>query len=126
MTTIRSLLLASLGSLAAVFAGGAVTQQASAQEIKVGVVLPYTSVNAKTAQQMDRGIEMYLKLNADQVKPYTIRLFKRDAKNPGGADAKLAVQELLTEDKIDAVVGGSIRRTPSLRPRCSTLPINSA
>src|SRR6516164_6921052 len=112
MATIRSLLLAGLGSLAAVVASGAVTQQASAQEIKVGVVLPYTSVNAKTAQQMDRGIEMYLKLNADQVKPYTIRLFKRDAKNPGGADAKLAVQELLTEDKIDAVVGGSIRRTP--------------
>ena len=105
MTTIRSLLLAGLGSLAAVVAGGAVTQQASTQEIKVGVVLPYTSVNAETAQQMDRGIEMYLKLNADQVKPYTIRLIKRDAKNPGGADAKLAVQELLTEDKVDAVVG---------------------
>jgi branched-chain amino acid transport system substrate-binding protein len=105
MATVRSLLLAGLGSLAAVVAGGAVTQQASAQEIKVGVVLPYTSVNAETAQQMDRGIEMYLKLNANQVKPYTIKLIKRDAKNPGGADAKLAVQELLTEDKVDAVVG---------------------
>src|SRR6516225_3159080 len=105
MATIRSLLLAGLGSLAAVVASGAVTQQASAQEIKVGVVLPYTSVNAETAQQMDRGIEMYLKLNANQVKPYTIKLIKRDTKNPGGADAKLAVQELLTEDKVDAVVG---------------------
>jgi branched-chain amino acid transport system substrate-binding protein len=105
MATVRSLLLAGLGSLAAAVAGGAVTQQASAQEIKVGVVLPYTSVNAETAQQMDRGIEMYLKLNANQVKPYTIKLIKRDAKNPGGADAKLAVQELLTEDKVDAVVG---------------------
>jgi branched-chain amino acid transport system substrate-binding protein len=104
MATIRSLLLAGLGSLAPVVASGAVTQQASAQEIKVGVVLPYTSVNAETAQQMDRGIEMYLKLNANQVKPYTIKLIKRDTKNPGGADAKLAVQELLTEDKVDAVV----------------------
>ncbi len=83
----------------------ATVQQASAQEVKVGVVLPYTSVNAETAQQMDRGMEMYLKLNADAVKPYTIKLIKRDAKNPAGADAKLAVQELLTQDKVDAVVG---------------------
>jgi branched-chain amino acid transport system substrate-binding protein len=54
---------------------------------------------------MDRGIEMYLKLNTNQVEPYTIKLIKRDAKNPDGADGKLAVQELLTEDKVDAVVG---------------------
>jgi len=97
-------MIAALAGLA-VLTGGAMTQQVSAQEIKVGVVLPYTSVNAETAQQMDRGIDMYFKLNADQVKPYTIKLIKRDAKNPGGADAKLAVQELLTEDKVDAVVG---------------------
>jgi len=97
-------MIAALAGLA-VLTGGAMTQQVSAQEIKVGVVLPYTSVNAETAQQMDRGIDMYFKLNADQVKPYTIKLIKRDAKNPGGADAKLAVQELLTEDKGDAVVG---------------------
>src|SRR5262249_52805065 len=97
-------MIAGLAALA-VMAGGAMASQASAQEIKVGVVLPYTSVNAETAQQMDRGIDIYLKLNADQVKPYTIKLIKRDAKNPGGADAKLAVQELLTEAKVDAVVG---------------------
>lgn len=88
-----------------VTAATAATQPASAQDVKVGVVLPYTSVNAESSQQMDRGMEMYLKLNADAVKPYTIQLIKRDAKNPGGADAKAAVQELLTQDKVDAVVG---------------------
>ncbi len=88
------------GAALAISAGGAL-----AQEIKVGVVLPYTSVNAETAQQMDHGIDMYLKLNADAVKPYTITLIKRDAKNPAGADAKLAVQELLTQDNVDVVVG---------------------
>ena len=93
------------GAALAISAGAAWVQQALAQEIKVGVVLPYTSVNAETAQQMDRGMDMYLKLNADAVKPYTIKLIKRDSKNPGGADAKLAVQELLTQDKVDAVVG---------------------
>ena len=88
-----------------VTAGGGMTHEALAEEVKVGVILPYTSVNAEASQQMDHGIEMYLKLNADAVKPYTIKLIKRDAKNAAGADAKLAVQELLTQDNVDVVVG---------------------
>jgi branched-chain amino acid transport system substrate-binding protein len=86
----------------AVSAGGA-----SAQEVKVGVVLPYTGVGAEFAQQMDRGLELYLKLNADQVKPYTITLIKRDSKAPNGAEAKVVVQELLTQNKVDAIAGFS-------------------
>ncbi|MPZ59312.1 MAG: ABC transporter substrate-binding protein [Rhizobiales bacterium] len=78
---------------------------AHAQEVKVGVVLPYTGIGAEFAKQMDQGMEQYLKLNADKVKPYSIKIIKRDAKNPGGADAKTAVQELLTQDKVDALAG---------------------
>ena len=78
---------------------------ANAQEVKVGVVLTYTGIGAEFAQLIDRGMEQYLKLNADQVKPYKITLIKRDAKNPGGADAKVAVQELLTQDKVDVLAG---------------------
>jgi branched-chain amino acid transport system substrate-binding protein len=73
--------------------------------VKVGVVLPYTGIGAEFAKQMDQGMEMYLKLNAAKVKPYSIKIIKRDAKNPGGADAKTAVQELLTQDKVDALIG---------------------
>jgi branched-chain amino acid transport system substrate-binding protein len=80
---------------------------AMAQDVKVGVVLPYTGVGAELAQQMDHGLELYLKLNADQVKPYTITLVKRDSKAPDGAGAKIAVQELLTQDKVDALIGWS-------------------
>jgi branched-chain amino acid transport system substrate-binding protein len=78
---------------------------AHAQEVKVGVVLPYTGIGAEFAKQMDQGMEQYLKLNADKVKPYSIKIIKRDAKNPGGADAKTAVQELLTQDKVDVLAG---------------------
>ena len=56
-----------------------------AQEVKVGVVLPYTGIGAELAQPIDRGIELYLKLNADEVKPYKITLIKRDYKDAGGA-----------------------------------------
>ena len=67
--------------------------------------MPYTGVAAEISQQMDRGAELYLKLNADKVKPYTIKLIKRDVKDPAGANAKLAVQELLTQDNVDIVTG---------------------
>jgi branched-chain amino acid transport system substrate-binding protein len=78
---------------------------AQAQEIKIGVILPYTGVGAELGQQADRGMEQYLKLNADKVKPYTIKLIKRDEKDASGANAKIAVQELLTQDKVDFLLG---------------------
>jgi branched-chain amino acid transport system substrate-binding protein len=92
----RLLVAAALG-----LAGG----PALAQEVKIGVVLTFTGIGAEFGQLMDRGMEQYLKLNADKVKPYKITLVKRDAKNPGGADARTAVQELLTQDKVDALIG---------------------
>jgi branched-chain amino acid transport system substrate-binding protein len=78
---------------------------APAQEVKVGVNLPYTGIGAEFAQLVDRGMEIYLKLNADKVKPYKITLIKRDVKNPGGADAKIQVQELLTQANVDILAG---------------------
>jgi branched-chain amino acid transport system substrate-binding protein len=81
------------------------TSGALAQEVRVGIVLSYTGVGAEFAQQMDRGMELYLKLNADQVKPYTITLIKRDSKAPDGAGAKVVVQELLTQDRVDVLAG---------------------
>ena len=41
------------------------------------------------------------------MKPYTITLIKRDSKAPDGAGAKVAVQELLTQDNVDALAGWS-------------------
>src|SRR5262245_62714721 len=78
---------------------------AGAQEVKVGVNLPYTGIGAEFAQLIDRGMELYLKLNADQVKPYKIVLIKRDVKDPSGANAKIAVQELLTQENVDILAG---------------------
>ncbi len=82
-----------------------ITTWAEAQEVKVGVNLPYTGIGAEFAQLVDRGMELYLKLNADKVKPYKITLIKRDVKDPGGANAKIAVQELLTQDNVDILAG---------------------
>ena len=78
---------------------------ASAQTVKVGVVLTYTGVGAEFAQQIDRGMQMFMKLNPNAFDPYKIELIKRDAKNPGGADARTAAQELIVQDKVDIITG---------------------
>ena len=39
---------------------------------EVGLNLPFTGVGAELAQQIDRGMQQYLKLNADPVKPYKL------------------------------------------------------
>jgi len=96
-----------IAAVAAIACAAMTGGTAFAQEVKVGLVLPYTGIGAELGTQMDRGIELYLKLNADQVKPYTIKLIKRDSKAPDGAGAKIAVQELLTQDKVDAIAGFS-------------------
>src|SRR5256885_12477653 len=78
---------------------------AHAQEVKIGLVAPFTGIGAELGQQIDRGVEQYLKLKADEFKPYKIKIIKRDDKNPSGADSKTAVQELLTQDNVDALAG---------------------
>jgi branched-chain amino acid transport system substrate-binding protein len=78
---------------------------AGAQTVKVGVVLPYTGVGAEFGQQVDRGIQMFMKLNPQAFGPYKVEIVKRDSKNPSGAEAKTAVQELIAQDKVDIVTG---------------------
>ncbi len=78
---------------------------AIAQTVKVGVVLPFTGGGAEFAQQVDRGIQMYMKLNPGAFGPYKVEIVKRDSKNPSGAEAKTAVQELITQEKVDILTG---------------------
>src|SRR5262247_2943793 len=89
----------------AAVAAASLGSSAQAQEVKVGVNLPYTGIGAEIAQQMDRGLELYLKLNAEKLKPYSIKLIKRDVKDSRGANARVAVQELLTQDDVDILTG---------------------
>jgi branched-chain amino acid transport system substrate-binding protein len=83
----------------------AVAGGASAQTVKVGVVLPFTGVGAEFGQQVDRGMQMYMKLNAGAFAPYKVELVRRDSKNPSGAEAKTAVQELIAQEKVDLLTG---------------------
>ena len=87
-------------ALLAAFAAGA-----GAQTVKIGVVLPYSGVGAEFAQQVDRGIQTFMKLNPNAFGTYKIEIVKRDSKNPSGAEAKTAVQELIVQEKVDILTG---------------------
>jgi branched-chain amino acid transport system substrate-binding protein len=78
---------------------------ALAQTVRVGVVLPFTGVGAEFGQQVDRGIQTFLKLNPGAFGSYKVEIVKRDSKNPSGAEAKTAVQELITQEKVDILTG---------------------
>jgi len=78
---------------------------AQARTIKVGLVLPYSGVNAEYGQQITRAIDLYLKLHKKELGNDKIVLIKRDSKNPGGAVAKRAVQELITRHHVDFLAG---------------------
>jgi branched-chain amino acid transport system substrate-binding protein len=80
-----------------------VASLAQAQEVRIGLNLPYTGVGAELAQQIDRGMAQYLKLNP--VKGYKVSIVKRDVKDPGGGNARSVIQELLTQDKVDVLAG---------------------
>jgi branched-chain amino acid transport system substrate-binding protein len=78
---------------------------AQAANVKVGVIMTYSGVNAEYGDQITRAMELYLKLNQKELRGHTIELIKRDSKNPGGAVAKTLAQELVTRDKVDILTG---------------------
>jgi branched-chain amino acid transport system substrate-binding protein len=100
----RTLAAVAAVAATAVIVGGA-TSQALAQEVKIGLILPYTGPGAELSPQMDKAIDLYQKLNAAQIKPYKFTIIKRDSKAPNGAAAKIDAQELLTQEKVDVLAG---------------------
>ncbi|MGQ0652532.1 MAG: ABC transporter substrate-binding protein [Betaproteobacteria bacterium] len=83
----------------------ACVSHAQAQTVRIGVKLTYTGVGAEFGQQVDRGMQMFMKLNPGAFGSCKVDIVKRDGKNPGGADAKTAVAELITQEKVDLVAG---------------------
>ena len=79
--------------------------------------LPYTGIGAEFAQLVDRGMELYLKLNADKVKPYKITLIKRDVKNPAAPTPRSRCRSCSPRTTSTSSPAGSIRRTRSPRRR---------
>jgi branched-chain amino acid transport system substrate-binding protein len=92
--------------LAAALAVAVAPSLAMAATVKVGVVLTYSGTGAQLAQQIERGMELYLAREGNaKLGGHEIELIKRDDRNPGGDAAKVAVQELVVREDVDLLTG---------------------
>src|SRR5258708_12666414 len=78
---------------------------ARAENIKIGVMLPYSGVNADLGDVQDKAIDLFMKLHGKDLAPNTVELIKRDEGPPSGANAKTVATELITRDKVDLLLG---------------------
>ncbi|MEM1048052.1 MAG: ABC transporter substrate-binding protein [Pseudomonadota bacterium] len=94
-----------LSILAGLAAACLMAGPASAEKIKIGVVLPYSGGAAEFGEQIDRGMNLFISQNKDAFGGHEIELIKRDSKRPGGDIAKNAVQELITRERVKLLTG---------------------
>ena len=79
---------------------------AAAETVKVGVVLTFSGGGAQLAQQIERGMDLYMAREGNaKLGEHEIEFIKRDAKNPGGDVARTAVQELIVREQVDLLTG---------------------
>ena len=78
---------------------------ACAENIKIGVMLPYSGVNADLGDVQDKAIDLFMKLHGKDIAPHTVELVKRDEGPPSGANAKTVATELITRDKVKLILG---------------------
>jgi branched-chain amino acid transport system substrate-binding protein len=99
-TSLRPALAAAVAGLA-LAAPGAFAQE----PLKIGAVLEVTGPFASIARQIENGMRLYIKQNGDTVAGRKVQLIVKDSTGAQPEIAKRLVQELITRDKVDFIVG---------------------
>ncbi|HSV45306.1 MAG TPA: ABC transporter substrate-binding protein [Ramlibacter sp.] len=89
---------------AAVLGTGLVQAQGQS-EYRIGVVASMSGVYGIGGKQLQNGINAFLKVNGDQVAGKKVVVIYRDTGGPNPDVAKRVAQELLSQDKVDALAG---------------------
>ena len=85
----------------------------AAQTVKIGLISTYSGPGAAQGDQIDKGVKLYMKLNADKLPPgVKIEIVQRDDTGPNPDVAKRIAQELIVRDKVQLITG--IVWTPNL------------
>ncbi len=100
-------------AVAAALAGALAEAPAAAQTIKIGLISTYSGPGAAQGDQIDRGVKLYMKMNADK-RPADVKveIVQRDDTGADPDVAKRIAQELIVRDKMQLITG--IVRTPNL------------
>jgi branched-chain amino acid transport system substrate-binding protein len=91
--------------LAGAACGLALATAAQAENIKIGVMLPFSGVNADLGDVQNKAIDLFMKLHGKDAAPHTVEIIKRDEGPPSGANAKTVATELITRDKVNLILG---------------------
>jgi branched-chain amino acid transport system substrate-binding protein len=94
--------LASLAMVGAALAAGTVH---AADELKIGLVAPFSGPFAEYGKQMEAGIKTYMLEHGNSVAGKKIELILKDTGASGPAAAKRLSQELVSRDKVDFLAG---------------------
>lgn len=98
-------LLILCGALAGV-AGGIFASAAAAQDdVKIGLILPYTGQFADLATQADNAIKLYMARHGDTVAGRKITVIRKDVGGIAPDIAKRLAQELVVRDGVDILAG---------------------
>jgi branched-chain amino acid transport system substrate-binding protein len=84
-----------------------------AQTIKIGLIGTYSGPGAAQGDQIEKGVRLYMKLNADKLpKGVKVEIIQRDDTGANPDVAKRVAQELIVRDKVQIITG--IVWTPNL------------
>ena len=78
----------------------------NAQTVKIGLISTYSGPNAQYGENIERGLKLYMKHNADKLPAgVKVELVVRDDGGPNPDAAKRLAQELIIRDKVHFLAG---------------------
>jgi len=78
---------------------------AHAEDVKIGVIAPFTGPAAGFGKQIEGGMRAWLKIHGDTIAGRKVQLLVRDTGGPNPEVAKRLAQELVARDKVDFLAG---------------------
>jgi branched-chain amino acid transport system substrate-binding protein len=78
---------------------------AFAEDVKIGVIAPFTGPAAGFGKQIEAGMRAYMKINGDTFAGRKVQLIIRDTGGPNPEVAKRLAQELIAQNKVDFLAG---------------------
>ena len=87
------------------FAAAVIAAPAYAANVKIGYISTFTGAEASNGIQMDKGVQLYIKLHPQVPGGHTIELIKRDDTGPQADRAKRLAEELVTREHVSMLTG---------------------
>lgn len=85
---------------------GGPPREAAAQTVKVGVILTYSGPQASLGNQIEKGLDLYVREHEKDLPPgVKLELVKRDDTGPNPDVGKRLAQELITRDHVQFLTG---------------------